>query len=126
MKPSPEIRSLIDKWRFEAEHMRVRYGDERAAHLLEAVAVELEAASRMETGRIVGLSEAVAISGYSRDHLRRLIRAGSIPNRGKRGAPLVSVFDLPVKAGACRVPEPRNCRKRGNRAEAVATSNDDE
>jgi hypothetical protein len=49
--------------------------------------------------RHLTLSEASAISGYSAEHLGRLIRKGSIPNAGRENAPRIRLRDLPVKAG---------------------------
>lgn len=43
------------------------------------------------------LKGAAAISGYSADHLSRLIRAGSLPNVGKKGAPRIRRADLPIR-----------------------------
>ena len=44
------------------------------------------------------LEEAAALSGYSREHLGRLVRVGTVPNRGRLGAPRVYAGDLPIKA----------------------------
>lgn len=48
------------------------------------------------------LREAARRSGYSEDHLGRLVRAGKIPNAGRPGAPRIRLSDLPIKAGALR------------------------
>jgi hypothetical protein len=41
------------------------------------------------------LRQSAAETGYSVDHLARLIRQGRIPNSGRRGAPRIRVADLP-------------------------------
>jgi hypothetical protein len=43
------------------------------------------------------LRAAAALSGYTVDHLARLIRQGKLPNAGRRHAPRVSRSDLPRK-----------------------------
>ena len=91
------IQALIDKWKAEANLLRTRYGDERRAQLIEALASELDNVARSHSARLVTLTEATALSGYSRDHLRRLIREGRIPNHGRRGSPRIAVLDLPIK-----------------------------
>ena len=44
------------------------------------------------------LVEASRESGYSADHLGRLVRDGKIPNAGRPGAPRIALKDLPRKA----------------------------
>jgi hypothetical protein len=43
----------------------------------------------------LSLREAAAASGYSEDHLARLVRQERIPNAGRRGAPRIRRGDLP-------------------------------
>jgi hypothetical protein len=43
------------------------------------------------------MEEAARESGYSAEHLGRLIRTGRIPNAGRRSAPRVRRGDLPAK-----------------------------
>jgi len=45
----------------------------------------------------LSLKDAAQESGYSTDHLGRLIRDGSIPNAGRPGAPRLARRDLPLK-----------------------------
>jgi hypothetical protein len=45
------------------------------------------------------LTEAAHRSGYSREHLGRLVATGTIPNAGRPNAPRIRVADLPRKAG---------------------------
>lgn len=44
---------------------------------------------------LLDLQEAARESGYSPDHLGRLIRTGRLPNAGKRNAPKIRRADLP-------------------------------
>jgi len=55
-----------------------------------------------QTREKLTLEEAAEESGYSADHLRRLIRAGTVPNAGRRHAPLILRANLPRKPGHLR------------------------
>lgn len=66
-----------------------------AADVVEALR-ELQAA---DAGELLTLEEAAERSGYSTDHLSRLIRQGTLPNAGRRHAPRLRAADLPRKAG---------------------------
>lgn len=67
--------------------------------LLDQILSELDAAERTENGRLLKLSEASRLCGYSPDHLRVLIKAGKLTNRGRPHAPLVRRNELPRKPG---------------------------
>ena len=43
------------------------------------------------------LAEAAQESGYSVDHLERLVREGKISNAGRRGKPMIRRSDLPIR-----------------------------
>ena len=104
MSDRTTVRSLPATWRRRAKALR-RYGSEPPAVTLERCAAELEdtIADRDET--TFSLVEASRESGYSADHLGRLVRDGKIPNAGRPGAPRIALKDLPRKAHA--PPEPR-------------------
>lgn len=88
---------LIPHWRAQAADLR-RYGAATNAATLEAAAVELETALRDEAGELLTLARASAESGYSAEHLARAVRAGTLPNAGRRGAPRIRRSELPRKA----------------------------
>lgn len=46
---------------------------------------------------LLTLREAARLSGYSADHLGRLVRRGRLANRGTPRRPLVAAVDLPRK-----------------------------
>ena len=50
-----------------------------------------------DANRVLTLKSAAAESGYSTEHLARLIRDGRIRNAGRRYAPRVYAIDLPVR-----------------------------
>jgi hypothetical protein len=68
-----------------------------AATAFERAADELAAALRDRDDRTLTLRQAATLSGYSADHLGRLIRAGKLRNVGRPHAPRVQPGDLPRK-----------------------------
>ncbi|SRR6266576_464747 len=68
-----------------------------AAAAFDRAADELETALRIAGDDVLRLKDAAKESGYSEDHLRRLIREGVLPNVGRRHAPRVLRSALPRK-----------------------------
>ncbi len=89
--------ALSKAWRTRARTIR-RYGGDTQAVALEACAADLEAALRQRDDTTLTLIEAARESGYSADHLGRLVREGKIPNAGRPGVPRIALRDLPRKA----------------------------
>ncbi len=84
------------EWRERAALLR-RYGAEGAAAAFEECAETLEEDLRVWKEEPLTLGEAAEASGYSADHLGRLVRDGKILNAGRQGAPLIRRADLPIK-----------------------------
>ena len=99
MSDRPSIKVLPDTWRTQARTLR-EYGGETPAVALESCAAQLEAALRRRDVTTLNLTEAARESGYSTDHLGRLVRDGKIPNAGRPGAPRIARRHLPRKTGA--------------------------
>jgi hypothetical protein len=57
----------------------------------------LEETTNRSEAVALSLGEAAAETGYSADHLGRLVRQGRIPNAGRKNAPRVLRSDLPRK-----------------------------
>jgi len=91
-------RSLPGRWRSLAEQQRA-LGAEAQACTLEWCASDLETALRAWRNEILTLDQAATESGYTTEHLGRLLREGKIPNGGERGAPRIRRADLPRKPG---------------------------
>ena len=89
---------LTAQWRDEAETLR-RRGAEVQAVALETCADELERALRERDNELLNLTEAARLSGYSSEHLGRMVRDGVIPNAGRPNAPRIRHGDLPRKVG---------------------------
>ena len=88
---------LLTRWRDEAGTLR-RRGATAQAVVLESCAEELESALQQQHDEPLNLTQASRVSGYSRGHLGRLVRQGTLPNAGRRNAPRIRASDLPVKA----------------------------
>lgn len=86
-------------FRLKAEELRRDAAAEQAARAYERAAEMVEDALRGQGDEVLDLDQAEVESGYSRLHLRRLLREGSIPNAGRRGAPRIRRADLPRKPG---------------------------
>ena len=90
---------LAPRWRTRAKEMRDLDAKAQAV-TLEHCAEELEDALRDLEAVSLNLQQAAEESGYSADHLGRLVREGRIPNAGQGGSPKILRRDLPRKAGA--------------------------
>lgn len=99
---------LITQWRQRAQVL-TDYGDPNSARLWLLAAQELERALEAMGSESLSLGEAAALSGYTADHLGQLVRAGRIPNAGRRNAPRIRRGDLPTK-------DPKRGRPAGTRA----------
>lgn len=88
---------LSSRWREQASLLR-HHRLERDAAWLEDRADELEQSLTEVEADLVTLTEAAQISGYSADHLGRLVRDGKLANLGRPKAPRVRTRDLPRKA----------------------------
>ena len=90
----PSLAKLADNWRSLADQQR-RFGAETHARILEYCADELAIALRLREEELLDLRQASIESGYSADHLGRLVRDGKLPNAGRRNAPKIRRIDLP-------------------------------
>ena len=88
---------LVVEWRLEADRMEIR-GLLESVRLIRSMADQLEAVLGREDSEILTPQEAARESGYSTDHLGRMVREGRIPNAGRPGAPRIRRSDLPRKA----------------------------
>jgi hypothetical protein len=93
---------LPELWRKLAVQQR-RLGADSQARTLEYCADELTATIIGASDELLSLSRAAQESGYSVDHLGRLLREGRIPNSGRKAKPLIRRKDLPRKAEKTRV-----------------------
>jgi hypothetical protein len=102
-KTEPDAGDLPARWRKEAELFR-SYGQEAAATMSETHAAQLERSLRRSQEDTVTLVEGARLSGYTAEHLGKLVREGKIPNAGRTNAPRIRPADLPRKKGAVLAP----------------------
>ncbi|HEX5437498.1 MAG TPA: hypothetical protein VFW98_10070 [Gemmatimonadaceae bacterium] len=94
--PHGILARLAERWRAEAERLRQLAAVGQAA-ALEYAAGELEVALEAGLDDTVTLGVAAHETGYSTDHLSRLIRQGKLKNVGQKHAPRIRLADVPRK-----------------------------
>ena len=92
----PRLNDLASAWKERAAQLAA-YAPPAAEAFREA-ARELDEAIAALDGETLTLRDAAHISGFSADHLGRLVREGKIPNVGRAHAPRVRRSDLPRKS----------------------------
>lgn len=113
------LADLSASWRTLAASLRP-YA-EAAAVAYERAADGLDAALDAEHDARLTLREGARESGYSADHLGRLVRQGRIPNAGRPRAPRIRRADLPHRAALPNAGEGGMLHSPGNLARAVAS-----
>jgi hypothetical protein len=91
---SSTLGDLPAAWRARAEDLKHWAAADGAACALERAAEELERVLKAEAETLLTLTEAAARTGYSRDHIGRLVRTGAVANAGRKNAPKVRLGDL--------------------------------
>ncbi len=94
--------------RAEAERQREAFGNEPAARTLEWAADQVESAVQRDGSEVLTLAEASVRSGYSEEHLARMVRTGRIPDlrpEGSRARIRIRVADLPIKPDHGHIPD---------------------
>jgi hypothetical protein len=76
--------SLLTAWRQRAAQLRDWGGSADAAHLWERAALELEQAFASVGNDTLTLKDAAKVTGLTPGHLGDLVRAGKIPNAGRK------------------------------------------
>lgn len=76
---------LVSRWAARRDELRRLSALVDGATLLDEVLVDLEDAADAEP--LVSLTAAAPLTGYTADHLSRLIRHGSLTSYGKKGRP---------------------------------------
>ena len=113
------MEDLPATWRKQAKTLR-HYGGETPAVALESCAEQLEAALQERDEATLTLRDAARESGYSTEHLGRLVRDGKIPNAGRPGAPRIARMHLPRKTrAATRRPASRSPAREVSTAQIV-------
>jgi hypothetical protein len=113
----PPLGDLPSEWRSVAKLFR-EHEQPATAVAYEKCADALEEALALEEEAALTLQEAAAQSGYTADHLGRMVREGKIPNAGKPGSPLITKRDLPRKPDVA----PRSVPMQVDRAQIVRSA----
>jgi hypothetical protein len=87
-------------WRQRAAQLRDWADASSAARAWELAAQELEAALKAEDDKLLTLAQAAALSGYSTDSLRRMVREGKLQRVGRGQRLYFRAGDLPRKPTA--------------------------
>ena len=92
---------FLAKWTAEAEAMHRRGARVNGAGLCSEILADFRSvvASHPDPDVTFNLTQAASYSGYSREHLGRLVKAGKICNAGRPCAPRIRRGDLPRKLG---------------------------
>lgn len=91
------LRDVIDQWATRRDEMRRLNASVDAATICEDFLRDLEQMLRASGETKLSLGDAAKVSGYSADHIGRLVRSGKLRNVGRKGAPRVLVGDLPCR-----------------------------
>jgi len=99
---SPAAAPLDDlqrKWRGRRDEFARLQAAVNGATLCDELLADLEEAILANSDELLTLSEAARLSGYTADHLGRLVRDGKIANAGRPHAPRIRRGALPRKHG---------------------------
>ena len=88
---------FVGKWKLEADKMRRRKVLVNGALLCDEILDDLQELLRSEQDRLLTLAQAAERSGYTVDHVGRLLRRGQLRNAGRKGSPRIRAGDLPSK-----------------------------
>jgi hypothetical protein len=100
---TPVEKEVEDRWvarRDEFQRLRVSVD---GVSLCDEVIADLERLREERDTKKLTLSEAATLSGYSREHLARLIRSGKLANAGRKHSPRVVAADLPRRPRAIAI-----------------------
>jgi len=98
--PADEIHdedAALDWWQdVFARSCESLHGQVDAAALAREIVSSIRAIRETSLEEPLSLAEAAKRSGYTADHIGRLVREGKVPNVGRKNAPRVRARDLPV------------------------------
>lgn len=89
---------LLTRWQTRGAEWKRLGAHVDGGAVADEILADIALLEQIEGDEVLSLTAASAESGYSRDHLARLIRQGTIPNAGRPNAPRVRRRDLPRKA----------------------------
>src|ERR1051326_1623371 len=93
---------FVEKWLTRAEELGRLGAQVDGARLCQDVLEDFRRFVTNADGELLNLTQSARESRYSTDHLRRLIKAGTLHNYGKTHAPRIRRADLPRKPSVLR------------------------
>ena len=90
---------LASQWENDAQLM-AQYGSPQQADVLRHCSRKLFEVIKSEKDVLLTLTLASQVSGYSADHLGRMVGEGRLTNYGRKGSPKLRLGDLPKKPRA--------------------------
>lgn len=91
---------ILERWESRQREWDALHVQVDGAAVARQVIEDLEALLSDGADEALTLTQASEISGYSTEHLSRLIRAGTVANAGRKGAPRIKRKDLPMRPTA--------------------------
>ena len=106
------IGSVIERWTERANEWKKLDVSVKGAPLAEEIIADLEAIAAGTNSEELTVTQAAEATGYTADHIGRLVREGKLTNYGRKGAPRVRRSELPkrINAVAVRNRKPYNVR----------------
>lgn len=86
---------FLRRWQIRRDDLAHISATVDGAKLITEILADAKRIFARERETALTLDLAAQRSGYSKEHLARLVRNGVIPNAGRRGAPRIAVQDLP-------------------------------
>jgi hypothetical protein len=96
---APALSELCERWRARRDELRKLDAQVPGSLLCDLILADLTSLIEAFGAELLTLTQAARASGYTREHLSRLVRNGKIPNVGRPNAPRVRRTDLPRKPG---------------------------
>ncbi|HVX40448.1 MAG TPA: hypothetical protein VHB25_12825 [Gemmatimonadaceae bacterium] len=91
------VEELRERWLTRREEFARLAAHVDGARIVDEFVADLQTLEHDEADKLLSLSQASQLSGYTSEHIARLVRQGSVINYGRKGKPLVRRGDLPQK-----------------------------
>jgi hypothetical protein len=99
------FRAFRERWLTRRDELRRLHALVDGATLCDELLAELDRLGDDAANELLSLQRAAAESGYSADHLGRLLRDGKLANAGRVNSPRIRRGDLPIKARHALAPD---------------------
>ncbi len=113
MSQPVHIGEVIARWQQRRDEWSRLHVQVDGAALAGEIVADLEKIAETDSSDELTLTAAANLSGYTTDHLSRMIREGTIHNAGRKGSPRIRRSDLPIR------PRDSLAKTNGQRYDAV-------